>query len=162
MKEMISLIAILFLVGCATIPHIPVELQYTTPPGPSTELATITGSQTDVFFFDDYTVYILGLDGKRVMLGRKGWNTPIQIQPGQHNITTAFVRGMFWAQADLMLQAVAGAQYQVRFSSDVWAFGPNSYCDFWIVDVTTQKPITDIKRGKLGGGQTPVFIPVRY
>ena len=162
MKLKSLLLALLILTGCASAPPIPPELQYVPPSGPGTSLSTIMGSQEDSTFFDDFTAYIIGVDGKRVMSGRKAWSTPLPIQAGQRNITVMFQRGRSKAQADLVLQAVAGEQYQVRFSSDAQLFGANTYCDFWIVNMSTQTAVTEIKRGVIGGvWQTtvPVFIP---
>lgn len=159
-----SIIAILLLIGgCASSPQIPPELQYSPPLAASGTLATIQGSQENSTFLDDFTAYVIAVDGKRVMAGRKGWGSALSILPGNRNITVAFQRGVFNAQADLPLVAESGGQYEVRFTSDAQLYGANTYCDFWVVDKATQKPVTEIRRGVIGGGQmmVPVYIPIR-
>jgi len=164
MKRILAITILLLVVGCATTPEIPPELQYVLPSGSSESLATITGSQEDIALLDDLTAYVIAVDGKRVMAERKGWNEPLPILPGTRRITAAFQRGVFNTKAELPLEVVAGATYQIRFSSDVALYGSNTYCDFWIIDVVSQKPVTEIRRGLIrGGGETmiPIFIPAQ-
>ena len=149
MRLRLLLVTVVFLGGCATPPSIPPELQYVAPGGQESSLATLIGSHEKSTLIDDFTAYILAVDGKRVMSGRKGWSTALPIQPGLHNITVAFLRAPFNAQVDLQLQAVAGGKYQVQFSTDAQFFGADTYCDFWIIDIATQKPVTGIGRGAI-------------
>jgi len=157
---------LLFLAGCASVPPpIPPELQYGPPPS-GQPTAVITGSQTPGSWgMDDFTAYVSGVNGKRVMIGRKGWNTPLVIPAEKCLLVAEFQRGVFHTQIELALDAVAGASYELQFSSDVGFNGNNTYCDFWIVDRSTGKAVTAIKRGTIGGGSggtyVPIFIPVR-
>lgn len=163
MQLTLVLVVILLIAGCATAPPpLPPELQYVAPVDQALSLPTLSGSQVDSTLFDDFTAYVLAVDGKRVMTGRTGWSTALRIRLGWRNITVAFQRGAWSTQADLTLQAVAGAKYQVRFSTDVQVYGANTYCDFWIIDVDSKTPVTGIQRGLIGsGGQAPpVFIPI--
>lgn len=100
----------LVLGGCASTPQIPPELQYAPPSVASGTLATIQGSQENSTFLDDFTAFVIAVDGKRVMAGRKGWSSALPILPGNRNITVAFQRGVFNAQADLALAAASDAQ----------------------------------------------------
>ena len=162
MKLFAFIAAALLVGGCASTPIIPPELQYTPPTAASGSLATLQGSQEESLLLDDLTVFVIAVDGKRVMIERKGWNNALPILPGSRNITVAFKRGVFNAQADLPLSAVGGHQYEVRFASDVNVNGPNTYCDFWVIDKAMQKPVTEIRRGIIGGGgetMVPIFIP---
>lgn len=142
------LIIIVFLGGCATPPRpIPPELQYVAPVGQESTFATLLGFREKGTSPNDHIAYVLAIDGKRVMAGPQSWSTALPIQPGLHNITVAFQSGPFNTQADLQLQAVAGGKYQVQFSTDVQFLGANTYCDFWIIDVATRKPVTGIGCG---------------
>jgi hypothetical protein len=150
--------------GCATAPQIPPELQYSPPS--SGEVASIVGSEEHVaILFDNYTAFILAIDGKRVMAGRPGWKTPIVLLAGKHTITAEFNRGVFVARADLELDAKTGGRYLLSFTSDGHGMSQHTYCDFWITDTETKKPVTSIIRastsGGGGGGFVPIFIPAR-
>ena len=149
MRLKLLLITIVFLGGCATPPSIPPELQYVAPAGQKSSLATLVGSQEKSPLLTNFTAYVLAVDGERVMSGPEGWDTALPIQPGRRNVTVAFLRAPLNTQVDLQLQAVAGGKYQIQFSSDAQFFGANTHCDFWIIDITTQKPVTGIRRGTL-------------
>lgn len=152
MKLGLLLITIILLDGCATsqpLTHIPPELQYVVPTGQENSLATLIGSHEKAKPIDDLTAYVLAVDGKRVISGLENWDTAFPIQPGLHTITVAFKRDPLNAQADLQLQAVAGSKYQIKFSTDAYFWGADTYCDFWIVDMNTKKPVTGIKRGTI-------------
>jgi len=146
------LIPIILLNGCFApqpLTHIPQDLQYVVPAGQKNSLATLVGSNEKSTPIDDFTVYILAVDGKRVISGRENWGTALPIQPGLRTITVAFMRNPLNAQADLQLQAIAGGKYQIQFSTDAYFFGADTYCDFWIIDIATQKPVTGIMRGTI-------------
>lgn len=148
------------LVGCAVpIRPIPTELQYTEAAA-TAESSTIVGSQENSSWADDFTAYVLAIDGKRVMSERKGWNKPIRISEGPHRLTVTFVRGVFNASANLQLDAKAGVAYQLKFVTDVGINGTNTYCDFWIVDTSNEKPVTEIVRGPVSGGGNGAFVPI--
>lgn len=149
MRLGLLLVPTVLLVGCATPLSIPPELQYVVPAGQKSSLATLVGSQEKSPILSDFTTYVLAVDGKRVMSGPQSWSIPLPIQPGLRNITVAFLRASLNTQVDLRLQAVAGGEYQIQFSTDAQFFGANKYCDFWIVDSATQKPMTGIRRGNL-------------
>lgn len=151
--------------GCATTTsQVPAELQYAPPPA-GTPVAKIKGSEEKSALLDNFTAFVLLVDGKRVMADRKGWDTPIALAEGRHALTVEFNRGVFTAHADFELEAVAGAAYEVKYETDVKLYGSNRYVDFWIVDSATNKAVTSIKRGQVGGarsgGYVPIFIPMK-
>ena len=158
-KMRFLLIVVMLLGGCATPQSIvPPERQYIAPYDQESSLATLVGSQEEVILFRNSMAFTTIVDGKLVMSTRKitwkNWSTVIPIQPGLRNITVLFLSaGGYNTHADLQFQAVAGGKYQVRFSSDVGYMasyvGGNTYCDFWIIDVDTQKPVTGIRRGRI-------------
>src|SRR5580698_8225436 len=80
--------------GCATTPQIPMDLQYSAP-APGVPVATIRGSGEKRVLLDDFTAYIVMIDGKLVMEGRKGWNIPIPIASGHQLLNVKFARGVF-------------------------------------------------------------------
>lgn len=145
------LILITLLSGCVTTPQpIPTELQYVPPIGQEGSFATLIGSkQQGALANDELVAYVLAVDGKRVMSGQRGWNSALPIQPGQRNVTVAFRGGAFHTQVDLQMQAAAAGNYQIQFSTDVQSFGANTYCDLWIIDTVTQKPVSGIGCGNL-------------
>jgi hypothetical protein len=155
----------LLIAGCATPPSIPAELQYR-PPESGLNTATILGSQEKSSWADDFTAYISSIDGKRVMLERKGWDFPIILDSGTRSITAEFQRGVFNTRVVIPVNVEAGRSYRLRFSSDVGIGGRNTYCDFWIEDIATSKAVSGIFRGSIAGGMgggayVPVFIPAK-
>lgn len=152
--KLFSTVVILMLVGaCATTPPaIPLELQYVIPPGTLEMLAVIKGSQEDSSSVDGQRVFVLAVDGRRVTEEEQGWNSLLPILPGSHNVTVAFRRGIFFTQVELPLVAMSGSQYEVRFVSDLQLYRRGTYhCDFWIVDMSTQKSVTEMQRGFING-----------
>jgi hypothetical protein len=155
------------LVSCASSPPpIPPELQYQAPVY-SQATATISGSQENSTLLDDFTAFVLGVDGKRVMTGRAGWKDALGITEGTHRISVAFKRGAWFAFATLDFEAKAGSKYQLRHISDAQAtFGNHTYCDFWIADVESGKPVTSLVRAPLANGDrgaqlVPIYVPAR-
>lgn len=152
MRHWLILLSIALLDGCIAarpLTHIPPELRYIAPAGQENSLATLIGSHQKATPIDDFTVYVLAVDGKRVISGLENWDLALPIQPGLRVISVAFKRDPLNAQADLHLQAVTGGKYQIRFSSDAYFFGEDTYCDFWIIDLATNKPVTGIVRGTI-------------
>jgi hypothetical protein len=98
---------------------------------------------------DDFTVYVIAIDGVPVAAGRAGWSTPLPLKAGQRRLTLGFTRGVFAATADITLHAASEAAYQVRFATDAQFLGKNSYCEFWIADTATGQPVTERVRAEL-------------
>lgn len=148
-----------FLFGCASQPpQIPLELQYQQPT--SVESATLVGSQEDVQVMDDFTAYVVGVDGKRLMEGRSGWNVPLKVSLGPHRVDVTFVRGAHSSFGSLFLNAVPNGAYQVKFSTDVGFNGPSTYCDFWVIDTRTGKAVSEIIRRPVSNSMGRTFVPI--
>ena len=147
--------------GCTTNSQIPFELQYSAPPA-GVPVATIRGSEEKSILLDDFTAYIVTIDGRLVMAGRRGWNTPISLEAGYHVLNVKFARGVFAAVADFDLVAVANANYQLRYTTDVKLLGNNSYVDFWIIDMATSRAVSPIKQAVVSGGENPEFVPILF
>jgi hypothetical protein len=156
------LVGVALVSGCATTPQVPLELQYSAPPA-GIPVATIRGSEEKSILLDDLTAYLVTIDGRLVMAGRKGWNTPIALEAGHHVLNVKFASGVFTAVADFDLDAVANANYQLRYTTDVKLFGDNSYVDFWIIDMATSKAVSSIKQAVVSGGDdNPGFVPLIF
>jgi hypothetical protein len=127
--------------------------------GPNT--ATIRGSERPSVILDSFTAYVIAVDGKRVMAGEKGWNTPLVIPAGRRTLGVEFERGSYHGRADLLLNAAPGGRYELRFDTDVQTYGPNTYVDFWVVNLASGKAVTEIKRGPISlSGTSGTYIPV--
>jgi hypothetical protein len=155
----VCLVAMTLASGCVTAPQIPLELQYSAPPA-GVPVATIRGSEEKSALLDDFTAFIVTIDGKLVMAGRKGWDTPIPLETGHHLLNVKFARGVFAAHADFDLDAVANANYQLKYVTDVKLYGNNSYVDFWIIDMACSKAVSPIKQAFVAGGDSPGFVPI--
>jgi len=115
-------------------------------------IATIKGSEESSALLDNYTAFISAVDAKPVAAGREGWATPIELKAGRHQLTVEFRRGVFSARTLLEVDVKAGANYQLKFTSDTELFGKNSYCDFWVVDLATDKPVTGVMKAPVAKG----------
>jgi hypothetical protein len=108
--------------------------------------AKLKGSEESSALFDNFTAFVVAVNGLPVAAGRAGWNTPVEISAGNNTLTVEFNRGNFFARTDLELTAKADASYEVKFASDAKIFGLNSYCDFWIADLGTGQAVTPAKK----------------
>ena len=159
MKYFTAAATLLLLTACATTPKIPPDLVYNPPAHDTASTATIVGSQKEIVFLDDFTAYVVTVDGKRVLAERKGWNQELVVRSGMRNIDVVFERGSFSAQSKLDFEALAGHRYQLKFDSDVGVVGKNSRCDFWVIDAENGEPASGIAHGVIKNSYTPVFIP---
>jgi hypothetical protein len=145
MKQAIILVLVVLVVGCASdppAPPIPPEFQYVPPSASILEVATIQGSQENRTAGNDLTAFVIAVDGKFVMSEQKSWSSALPILPNVRNIAVGFQSDNHNARTDLSLKAKAGQHYQVRSTIDA----EGTHCDFWIVDMDTQKPVTEPSR----------------
>ena len=149
-RSTLGLIAVV-LAGCATNPKVPVDLQYKLP-APGVATAVITGSEVSSPLTHNPTAFVLSVDGKIVMAGKKGWNVPLLVEAGVRIIDVQMSRGEFVSHSYLELNAAAGVHYILMFDSDVGLLGNNTYCDFWFVDAATGRAVTPKQRGGIEGG----------
>ncbi|MES1167575.1 MAG: hypothetical protein ABUL61_00255, partial [Oleiharenicola lentus] len=63
-----------------------------------------------------------------------------------HRLKVGFIRGVFFATADVQIHARSGARYMLKFDSDAHVFGKNSYCEFWIEDTVTGEKVLNPTR----------------
>ncbi len=135
----------LVLSGCTSLPQ---GAPVTEPAGP----ATIRGSEESSTLLDNFTAFISAVDGQAVAAGRAGWDTPIELKAGRHVLTVEFKRGVFSAQTQVEVVAVAKANYRLKYTTDARLFGKNSFCDFWIVDLATNRTVTETKKAAVVKG----------
>ena len=119
------------------------------PPAADTAPATIRGSEETSTMLDNFTAFVVEIDGVPVAAGREGWNTALPLRPGVRRLTLGFKRGVFTSQAMLELNVQSRAAYQVQFASDAELFGKNSYCEFWVVNTASGQPATPRVRSGL-------------
>jgi hypothetical protein len=145
-------LAVLIMSGCTTAPQgttaVPPAMPVAEPVAP----ATIRGAEESSALLDNFTAFISAVDGQAVAAGRAGWDTPIELKAGRHALTVEFRRGVFSATALLEVEAAAKANYQLRYTTDAQLFGKNSFCDFWIVDLATDQPVTGVKKAAVVKG----------
>ena len=111
--------------------------------------ATITGSQEASILLDNFTAFVASIDGKKVPLGRKGWDFPLAIEAGHRVLGVEFNRGVFLSRATLEFDAAANARYELKYNTDAELFGHNSFCNFWIVDASTGKAVSTIMKASV-------------
>lgn len=135
----------LALSGCIATSRTPATpiVPYVTPPI-ATQTATLVGAQTEVKIYDDITAYVFAVDQQKVMIGREGWNTPLTLNAGQHDIQVICQQGGFVYSNLITLDAQANKQYQIGYS---YNHDNRRNCDFWITDFSTQKPVTTLVNG---------------
>lgn len=150
---LLALGALLFaqFAGCAGEPRIPPSLRYAAPP-PGANTATVTGSEVPSPLTHNQTAFVVSVDGKGVMMGKKGWDLPVTVEAGPRIIDVQMSRGDFVSRSYLELNAAPGGHYILKFDSDVGLLGNNTYCDFWFADAATGSPVTPKQRGSIEGG----------
>jgi len=115
-----------------------------------TRPATIKGSEETSTLLDNFTAFITAVDGRPVPGGRQGWDQPVSLPPGRHQLAVEFIRGAFFARTELALEAKPGAAYELRHVSDAQVYGEHTFCEFWIVDLASGAKVTPARRTGLG------------
>jgi hypothetical protein len=119
----------------------------TPPPAPvDVRPATIKGSEESSTLLDNFTAFVRSVDGQPVSAGRKGWNQALELKAGSHRLTVEFIRGSFYARTELLLDAKAGAAYELHQNNDAQVYGQHSYCEFWVTDAATGQKVAASKR----------------
>lgn len=161
----LTLLAVLTLAGCTTAPITPAtaapppprvtmpaaSVQPATPPPAPLDArpATLKGSEESSTLLDNFTAFVVAVDGQPVSAGRKGWDQPLDLAPGEHRLAVEFNRGSFFARTELVLEARPGVAYELRQANDAQVYGDHSFCDFWIVDLATGEKAVESKRTTL-------------
>ena len=146
--------ATLILMGCTSTSSVPIEDAYIAPTG--TDVATIKGSIVSQggLFGDVHRGYVIMVDLKAIADPSDRINDPITLAPGRHIIAAEYRYSNFMARAYLPLEAQRGVSYQLMISNgheDIKDGRPTS--DFWIVNATTGKSVTQVYRRQASGGK---------
>lgn len=143
---------LLVLAGCRTVTKVPSGSAYV-PPARGADTATITGSRRRPgFLSEDHLGYVLLVDSKFVTNAEKAWNQPLVIPAGRRIVTAEYKNGAFSARADLTLEAVPGAAYQLKIVNGTEGGDGKRFNDFWIVDTRSGQVVTTVYHAEISGG----------
>lgn len=157
-RKLSTVIVAAFLAGCTSpVAQIPPELIYSRKAADIPECAFIRGTdrKDNVPIFDHHTGCVTTIDGKRIMEERKRWSEEIPIEPGSRHIGVFYYHGAFMAKSVFDFDALPNTRYEVRFRES-----GTQFVDFWIVQLSSEKPVTDVKRGTMTGGGRDTFVPI--
>lgn len=143
------LVITIVLAGCSAPPVHPglKWLHYEEPEVSREPVAFLFGNGVPGEVLTPIRAFVFAVDDKRVYNGADRWKVPIPIRPGTRLITVEVNRGSAYARVNLSLNAEAGKDYSIQFSSDLGR--ANSFCDFWIIDRITRAPVTKVQRGNV-------------
>ena len=149
--------------GCATTPDPLTEDDYH-PPALTSATTTLQGTRLSEggLFGDDHTGFVFMVDLKPVRDADSHWNEALPLTAGKHSIIAEYRYSNFIARADIPLQASAGTAYQLMIKNGHEPADGKPYCDFWIVDRSTGKPVTLIYHAQATGGKKGTIFNVPY
>ncbi len=154
LKAIVLLFLFIAPIGCASVKkELPAELMYH-PPVASNDTATIVGSNKEEWMFEE-VVYVMDINGKRLAGDKKHWDDPVVIDEGKTVVTAAFDGKGIPVTAKVEFEAVAGHSYQIQFLSDI----EEDCCDFWIIDMASEKAVSTIGRGYAPKKET-IYVPL--
>ena len=143
------------LAGCTSIADSPGADSYL-PPLPGAPAAFLKGTSIGEggMFASEHRGYAIMIDLKPVPNAAENWSGPIALTPGKHTIVAEYRYSNFMARAYLPLDAKAGVTYQllIKNGHDESPEG-RPFTDFWIVDLGTGNPVTQIYRRQVTGGK---------
>jgi len=156
MTNRLSLLTVIvaLLCGCETAPGPAAEGGYVPPLAEAGVLATITGSRTsgEEFLEGEHTGQVLMIDSKLVRDSHDAWSKSIALAPGRHSIVAKYDHAHYMSQAFLTFEAKAGSAYQLAIKNGTEPPDEQRYCEFWIVDLATGRPVTEVLRRHVSGG----------
>lgn len=153
-KLLVILLVIVFLVGCATTSvDVPVELLYSPPEQSEKEFCEIKGSK------HRGCTYIATIDGKYLKDGINNWDIPTRLRIREQAIVAEFRSGSSYSKVTFFsFSPEHGKSYEVRSAHK------KRLISFWIHDLSTNKPASEVKKAAIktdtGGAFIPIFIPV--
>ena len=162
-SSLVCLVVLVLFAGCASeVSEIPDALRYSKTAAGIPNAAFIHGTnRKDTFpFGDDHTACIMSIDGRTIKDERKRWNEDIPLEPGNRKIEVLYYHAAFITGVTFFLDVAPRKRYELRFAEE-----KNKGIDFWIVDLATGSPVTDVSRGLLingaGEGFIPIIIPIK-
>ncbi|KAF1022552.1 MAG: hypothetical protein GAK29_03171 [Acinetobacter bereziniae] len=134
----------LLFTGCISTPKNITPIEYYTQPTTSEQTATIIGDMFERKYIADTIAYVFAIDQKKVENGPENLSNPLTISAGQHDIQVWCGRGGFKYTNLIKANFEAKKAYQIGYEMN-----PNKQegCVFWITDLTTKKPITELVYG---------------
>ena len=148
MKHLTSLMTLLpafLLSACASSPQKTQEaMDYYTPPQAAENTATIIGDMVDRKYLADTIAFVFAVDKKKVAEGYYKIKQPLVLEAGEHDLQIWCGQGAFNYTNLIKVKIEANKTYQVGYE-----FNPNDRegCAFWITDLATQKPVTELVFG---------------
>jgi len=153
----LSIFSIL-LTGCISNPKNRPPIDYYTPPEASSQTATIVGNIYERKIVADRVAFVFAVDKKKVLDGYQRLKEPLLLQAGEHNLQIWCGQGAFNYSNLIKVNIEANKKYKV-----VYEFNPNDreVCAFWITDLDTQKPVTELVFGaEIWRGNPITFGPI--
>jgi hypothetical protein len=143
------------LAGCSTAPA-PATADEYLPPAAGVPSATLKGVRLSEggLFGETHTAYVYMVDLTSLRDAANAWDKSIAIAAGKRTVMAEYRFSNFKARATLLLNAAAGHSYQLMI-----AHGRDNtpelklFCEFWIVDHATGKPVTPVYRAQVMGGK---------
>lgn len=148
MKHLTSLITFVpafFLSACASSPQKTQELMnYYIPPQTTENTATIIGDMVDRKYLADTIAFIFAVDKQKVAEGYHKIKELLVLEAGEHDLQIWCGQGAFNYTNLIKVKIEANKTYQVGYE-----LNPNDRegCAFWITDLATKKPVTELVFG---------------
>ncbi len=141
--------------GCSNLSSSSSDDNYQ-PPAPGRAAAYLKGSNFSEggLFGTDHRVFAFMVDMQWVRDAADQWDHPLALAPGHHTIGVEYSYSNFIARADVSLEAKPGVTYQIMLG-DGHEDGPDArlFCEFWIVDKSTGKAVTQVYHRQVTGGK---------
>ena len=141
--------------GCVNVPSSSSDGNYPSPaPGRTTAYLEGTNSSEGGLFGADHRAFAFMVDMQWVRNAADQWDHPLALAPGHHTIGVEYSYSNFIARVDLPLEAKPGVTYQIMLG-DGHEDGPDGrlFCEFWIVDTSTGKAVTQVYHRQVTGGK---------
>ncbi|SPL69944.1 hypothetical protein [Acinetobacter stercoris] len=121
-----------------------IPIEYYAPPATSSQTATIIGNIYDRKYVADTIAFVFAIDKKKVFDGYHKLREPLVLQAGEHDLQIWCGRGAFNYTNLVKVNIEPNKKYQVGYE-----LNPNKQqgCVFWITDLETQKPVTELVNG---------------
>jgi len=142
-KTLILGLPLLF-TGCISTPKNTPPIEYYSLPKASSQVATITGNLYDRKYVADTIAFVFAVDKKKVVDGYHKLKEPLILQAGEHDLQIWCGRGASNYTNLVKVNIKANKRYQVGYE-----LNPNKQegCVFWVEDLETQKPVTELVNG---------------
>jgi hypothetical protein len=94
------------------------------------------------------------IDLKSIPAAAEHWSDAIALAPGKRSIMAEYHVSNFKARTSFVLPARAGESYQLMIQPGHENTPDQKlYCDFWIIDTATGKPVVPVHHTQVMGGK---------